>query len=31
MPYIGVAANLGLIFYMFLVGLELDATQLKGA
>lgn len=29
-PYIGVAANLGLIFYMFLVGLELDATQLKG-
>jgi Kef-type K+ transport system membrane component KefB len=29
-PYIGVAANLGLIFYMFLVGLELDANQLKG-
>ncbi|MGI8803840.1 MAG: cation:proton antiporter [Solirubrobacteraceae bacterium] len=29
-PYIGVAANLGLIFYMFLVGLELDASQLKG-
>ena len=29
-PYIGVAANLGLIFYMFLVGLELDATQLRG-
>ncbi len=29
-PYIGVAANLGLIFYMFLVGLELDLSQLKG-
>jgi Kef-type K+ transport system membrane component KefB len=29
-PYIGVAANLGLIFYMFLIGLELDATQLRG-
>ncbi len=29
-PLIGVVANLGLIFYMFLVGLELDATQLKG-
>jgi Kef-type K+ transport system membrane component KefB len=29
-PYIGVAANLGLIFYMFLVGLELDLGQLKG-
>ncbi len=29
-PYIGIAANLGLIFYMFLVGLELDATQLRG-
>jgi len=27
---IGVVANLGLIFYMFLVGLELDASQLKG-
>ena len=29
-PFIGVAANLGLIFYMFLVGLEIDTTQLKG-
>ena len=29
-PYIGVAANLGLIFYMFLVGLEIDLAQLKG-
>ncbi len=29
-PYIGVAANLGLIFYMFLVGLEIDLSQLKG-
>jgi Kef-type K+ transport system membrane component KefB len=29
-PYIGVAANLGLIFYMFLVGLELDLSQLRG-
>jgi Kef-type K+ transport system membrane component KefB len=29
-PLIGVVANLGLIFYMFLVGLELDAEQLKG-
>ncbi len=29
-PYIGAAANLGLIFYMFLVGLELDLSQLKG-
>ena len=29
-PYIGVAANLGLIFYMFLVGLEIDVSQLKG-
>jgi Kef-type K+ transport system membrane component KefB/nucleotide-binding universal stress UspA family protein len=27
---IGVIANLGLIFYMFLVGLELDRDQLKG-
>lgn len=29
-PLIGVAANLGLVFYMFLVGLELDLSQLKG-
>ena len=29
-PVIGVVANLGLIFYMFLVGLELDVSQLKG-
>jgi Kef-type K+ transport system membrane component KefB len=27
---IGVVANLGLIFYMFLVGLEIDRGQLKG-
>ncbi|RDJ93292.1 hypothetical protein B4Q13_22880, partial [Lacticaseibacillus rhamnosus] len=27
---LGVVANLGLIFYMFLVGLELDLRQLKG-
>jgi hypothetical protein len=29
-PIIGVVANLGLIFYMFLVGLELDPRQLQG-
>src|SRR3954470_1657920 len=29
-PVIGVVANLGLIFYMFLVGLELDFGQLRG-
>ena len=29
-PYIGVVANLGLIFYMFLVGMELDLGQLRG-
>ena len=29
-PFIGVVAQLGLIFYMFLVGLEIDFTQLKG-
>ena len=30
LPPFGVAANLGLIFYMFLVGLEVDRDQLKG-
>jgi len=30
LPAIGFAANLGLIFYMFLVGLEIDLDQLKG-
>jgi Kef-type K+ transport system membrane component KefB len=29
-PVLGVAANLGLIFYMFLIGLELDFGQLRG-
>jgi Kef-type K+ transport system membrane component KefB len=29
-PFIGVAANLGLIFYMFLIGLEVDFEQLRG-
>jgi len=29
-PYIGVVAQLGLIFYMFLVGLEVDLSQLRG-
>ncbi len=29
-PYIGVAANLGLIFYMFLIGLEVNLGQLRG-
>jgi Kef-type K+ transport system membrane component KefB len=29
-PYIGVVAQLGLIFYMFLVGLEVDLSQLSG-
>ncbi len=29
-PYLGVAAELGLIFYMFLVGLELDFRALRG-
>ena len=29
-PFIGAAANLGLIFYMFLIGLEIDLAQLKG-
>lgn len=30
LPAFGIAANLGLVFYMFLVGLELDSKQLKG-
>ncbi|HEY1358861.1 MAG TPA: cation:proton antiporter [Thermoleophilaceae bacterium] len=30
LPAFGTAANLGLIFYMFLVGLEVDLAQLKG-
>ncbi len=30
LPALGVVANLGLIFYMFLVGLEVDREQLKG-
>ena len=30
LPALGVAANLGLIFYMFLIGLEVDRDQLKG-
>lgn len=29
-PVIGIVANLGLIFYMFLIGLELDPRQLRG-
>ena len=29
-PVIGIVANLGLIFYMFLVGLEIDFAQLRG-
>jgi Kef-type K+ transport system membrane component KefB len=29
-PFIGVAANLGLIFYMFLIGLEVDLDQVRG-
>jgi Kef-type K+ transport system membrane component KefB len=29
-PFIGVAANLGLIYYMFLIGLEVDLGQLRG-
>jgi Kef-type K+ transport system membrane component KefB len=30
LPLIGAAASLGLIFFMFLVGLEVDRDQLKG-
>ena len=30
LPTFGVVANIGLIFYMFLIGLELDRSQLKG-
>jgi Kef-type K+ transport system membrane component KefB len=30
LPAFGVAANLGLIFFMFLIGLEVDQKQLKG-
>lgn len=29
-PFIGVVAQLGLIFYMFLVGLEVDLSQIRG-
>jgi Kef-type K+ transport system membrane component KefB len=29
-PFLGVLANLGVIIYMFLVGLELDSTMLHG-
>jgi Kef-type K+ transport system membrane component KefB len=30
LPAFGVAANLGLIFFMFLIGMEVDQKQLKG-
>ena len=29
-PFVGVVANLGLIFYMFLIGLEVDVGLLRG-
>ena len=29
-PFLGVVAQVGLIYYMFLVGLEVDLSQLKG-
>jgi Kef-type K+ transport system membrane component KefB len=29
-PFIGVVSQLGLIFYMFLVGLEVDLSQIRG-
>src|SRR4051794_7083692 len=30
LPSLGLVANVGLVFYMFLVGLEIDSDQLKG-
>lgn len=30
LPSLGIIANVGLVFYMFLVGLEIDSEQLKG-
>jgi Kef-type K+ transport system membrane component KefB/nucleotide-binding universal stress UspA family protein len=30
LPAFGIAANLGLVFYMFLIGMEVDRDQLKG-
>ena len=29
-PALGIVANIGLVFYMFMVGIELDPAQLKG-